>query len=129
MEIKPTYVTWEQAKLFKEKGSNIKVKTFFDLLSNTQINDAPLGNYNLTKQSVSIPEQWQVVEWLRINYGIWISIQIGHDENKVWYNVYLEKIELTYEFEPINNDFDIGGDTPQEAYSAAFDYILNKNLI
>jgi hypothetical protein len=126
-QIQPAYATFEQGKKLKEKGFNVKVISFFDnnILSELTIYN-PINWNSIRPHYYSRPEQWQIVEWLRVNHGIWISIQIGHDKNKVWYNVYLEKIELTHEFEPINNDFDIGGDTPQEAYSAAFDHILNE---
>jgi hypothetical protein len=124
-QIEPAYATFEQGKKLKEKGFDVKCESYF-LEDEIEYSYPRPENWNLKTDTISCPEQWQIVEWLRINHGIWISIQIGHDENKVWYNVYLEKIELTYEFEPINNDFDIGGDTPQEAYSAVFDHILNE---
>jgi hypothetical protein len=128
-EIKPTYATFEQAKWLKEKNWLQRTKmVWLYSLGKQHLREVHLS-LELNDAEYNAPEQWQVVEWLRVNHGIWISIQIGHDENKVWYNVYLEKIELTYEFEPINNNFDIGGDTPQEAYSAAFDYIKDNNLI
>jgi hypothetical protein len=140
-QIQPAYATPEQAKKLKEKGFDLECNSFYNfhkpqinglrgLVTPREHNSGIYQDHNGETEDddliCSAPEQWQIVEWLRINHGIWISIQIGHDENKVWYNVYLEKIELTYEFEPINNDFDIGGDTPQEAYSAAFDHILNE---
>jgi hypothetical protein len=67
------HVTFEQAKLLKEKGFNYKVTKFKDLVTNTEIDNAPLGNYNLTSQSVSIPEQHEVVDWLWETYLIDVS--------------------------------------------------------
>jgi hypothetical protein len=133
-EIKPTYATSEQAKLLKEKKFDVKVKRFFDLISNTEIEDAPLGNYNLTKQSVSIPEQHQVVEWLRVTHGIHIKDnferEYSFEKDKVvstkytcYVNKFIESI-TGYDFKFRTQLFN----SPQEAYSAAFDYIL-KELI
>jgi hypothetical protein len=126
--INPTYISFEQAKKLKEKGFDVEVKTVFKNKDGWEEAIGVPYNYNRFENIQSAPEQWQVVEWLRVNHGIWISIYLGHDQNKIWYNVAIEKIELGSNHEPMNNHFDIDGFTPQEAYSQAFDYILN-NLI
>ena len=140
-EIKPTYVTFEQAEKLKEKRFDVKVNTFFDLLSGNQIDNAPLGNYNLTKQSISIPEQWQVIEWLRVNheievYALRYTFSKGEFVGKKYMFV-VEKYkknfnpdldEYHFEEEPLESSRELNYNSPQEAYSAAFDYILN-NLI
>ncbi|HNT70581.1 MAG TPA: hypothetical protein PKI83_02870, partial [Bacteroidales bacterium] len=76
MEIKPTYVTFEQAKWLKEIG--------FDIYSNVAYNgkgevldESPTYNkeyYMTLKDFIYRPEQWQVVEWLRVKHSIWISV-------------------------------------------------------
>jgi hypothetical protein len=123
--MEPKYITLEQSKWFKEKGFDEKVKRFFDLISNTEIGDASLGNYNLTKQSVSIPEQHVVVEWLRVNHDIWVGVipDVGMD---LIYTYKIYSVEVGVERGLANGN---NYDTPQEAYSAAFDYIKNNNLI
>ena len=120
MKIEPVYVTFEQAELLKEKGFDVKTKKFFDLISSNEINDAPLGDYNLTKQSISIPEQWQVVEWLRVNHGIWVWVKPykdhaadNNDPIQHQMNVYKNGVTVSKQF-----------DSHEEAYSAAFDYVL-----
>ena len=119
--IQPTYVSFEQSKLLKEKG--------FDVITNK------LYHYNgsdfitlITKNSenfgFSAPEQWQVVEWLRVNHGIWVEVHgwtnqpVGDEIWKEYYQSY------------INGDVtDVSiFKTPQEATSEAIDYVLN-NLI
>lgn len=123
--MEPKHITLEQSKWFKEKGFDEKVKRFFDLISNTEIGDASLGNYNLTKQSVSIPEQHQVVDWLRVKHDIWIGVMpdVGMD---LIYTYKIYSVEVGVERGLANGN---NYDTPQEAYSAAFDYIKNNNLI
>ena len=140
-EIKPTYVTFEQAEKLKEKRFDVKVNTFFDLLSGNQIDNAPLGNYNLTKQSISIPEQWQVIEWLRVNHEIEVcALRYTFSKGKFVGKKYMFVVEkykknfnpdldeYHFEEEPLESSRELNYNSPQEAYSAAFDYILN-NLI
>jgi hypothetical protein len=107
---------------------------------------------------ISRPEQHQVLEWLLENDNIWIEITMGKDSNKVWfdYDIFstikprkddeLGEEGVEYEEDPnerflnwdtthdslIDEKFEVftktSHDSPQEAYSAAFDYIL-KELI
>lgn len=84
---------------------------------------------------ISAPEQHQVVEWLRVNHGINVlpieNYTYPNEIKNRWKYQIINKqekdrdifnkkffIEVDYEFQ-----------SPQEAYSAAFDYILNNNLI
>jgi len=135
MNIKSTYVSFEQARLLKEKGFNVSLYNFYyqeneksnPFLSNGMEyesdrdckwdwnssiipypNDAK-GIYH------SAPEQWQVVEWLRLNHGIWVYVTQGY---KWKWNI------ETVENNPRKFYNDGLEDSPQEAYSAAFDHIL-----
>lgn len=135
MEIKPNYVTFQQAKLFKEKGLVAKSDRYWVKMtedSYTEMTDRRLedldsdigigGNLVITKY-----QQWQVVEWLRINHGIWVSPGIITLNGVVkWFPRYFKFANALLE---IPKDIDGNFDTPQEAYSAAFDYIINNNLI
>lgn len=141
----PNYVNKNQAKSLKEKGFDVKVRRFLDLITNQEIDDAPLGNYNLTRQSLSIPEQHQVVEWLLTNHGIFIlvlpqdksAVDFRTDKSKYPHQALffsIIKYEKDCSCKEIINTSDNKGelflhfDTLQEAYSAAFNYVL-KNLI
>jgi len=125
MEIKPNYVTFQQAKLFKEKGLVAKSDRYWVKMtedSYTEMTDRQLedldsdigigGNLVITKY-----QQWQVVEWLGVEKGILVTIRFPF-----------------YGFAIYNKDSYMAGslsdfNSPQEAYSAAFDYIINNNLI
>jgi hypothetical protein len=111
-KIDPQYVRFDTAKLLKEKG-----------FANIQID---YGLNQMLNQS-NPPEQWQVVEWLRVNHGIWVSVNIAMDD-KWYFELYNLKdkrnAEIIIEGENVT-DFH---NSPQEAYSVAFDDILN-NLI
>jgi len=124
-EIKPTYITFEQAKWLKEKGFdescrmliNGAYEPFHLNLIETQYFQ---NNSVLLKDCYSAPEQWQVVEWLRVNHGIWI------------YCKYQKRGKIIFVIEDLQgNNITISPDlnSPQEAYSAAFDYIKDNNLI
>jgi hypothetical protein len=77
----------------------------------------------------SAPEQHVVVEWLRVNHGIWVYVKRGCE---IINNEVFDKFQPIIEFIP-QVKFDIT-DLPtfnslQEAYSVAFDYIKDNNLI
>jgi hypothetical protein len=123
-EIKPHYVDFNTAKLLKEKGFDIDCKMCVE-----DEGERPLpfncGN-TIHKNSLhpyySAPEQWQVIEWLRINHDIWVEVNLPLYNDFRFTIIDVNKkllIKLSDEFY----------DTPQAAYSAAFDYIKENNFI
>ena len=76
MEIKPTYVSFEQAKLLKEKGFNVRLKKVYNILGELWDSHYQyMENSNPDCGAVCVaPEQWVVVEWFRLKHGIWINI-------------------------------------------------------
>jgi hypothetical protein len=135
MEIKPNCVTFQQAKLLKEKGLVAKSDRYWVKMtedSYTEMTDRRLedldsdigigGNLVITKY-----QQWQVVEWLLLKYGIWVGVNPLLN-NKFFYNIIDLKSKSLL---PINSgdESNYNYTSPQEAYSAAFDYIINNNLI
>jgi hypothetical protein len=132
--IEPAYVTFEQAKWLKELGFDVRLKSWFDSegefhILNDEFNSIGWFNRNLPKDECSRPEQWQVVEWLRVNHNIWIEASLIKDFTYTplkifWYG---RIINLNKEEDDIHNTEEFN--TPQEAYSAAFDYIKENNLI
>jgi len=138
-----TYVTFEQAKLLKEKGFDVicKKKCFLDKEDNEVTDEFIFNKYNnhLTEEldviksvwaisTIPRPEQWQVVEWLRINHGIWITVANVYSEYTHW--AFTIGKNGKGQIVPFRQDQDKSDyfKIPQEAYSAAFDYIL-KELI
>ena len=146
MKIKPAYITFEQSKWLKEKGFDAKVQSAF--INKTFIEFEEKSSFDeLTKyldkgtDIVLAPEQWQVVEWLRINHGIWIQVTInvsnfgvkGHINEKFKVEVISQNRNVKFKSlisRTITEDGVLAPhNSPQEAYSAAFDYILTNNLI
>jgi hypothetical protein len=147
-EMKPTYVTFEQAKWLKEKGLNdhfyhrqgedstrwVSCKYCYDPLDESKTLQLWSDNIeSSTKERlerlISAPEQHQVVEWLRVNHGIWVSVGVGNLFHGDKFFILIKKYNIDrWELTPLDNERHSPYDTPQQAYSAAFDYILN-NLI
>jgi hypothetical protein len=134
MKIKPTYTTLKQSKVLKEKGFDEECRMCVE-----DGDDRPLPfdcGRELHKNSLhpyySAPEQWVVVEWLRINHDIWVlpEWQCGRKNwifNIEKLNSYDETIEIQKNYYKELGEEEYN--SPQEAYSAAFDYILTNNLM
>ena len=118
--IEPKYVTFEQAK-YLDYPFLTETGYSFDK------NIIQRKGYIATNGWINRPEQWQVCEWLRVNHGIWVSPGIITLNGVVkWFPRYFKFASTLLE---ISEDIDGNFDTPQEAYSAAFDYIKDNNLI
>jgi len=140
MRIEPHYVTFEQAKLLNEKGFNEECVRFY-VKSNSKIfgidehgryypiKNKPkelwvVGNVAVqnVKNIILAPEQWQVVEWLRVNHNLFITTDVQFKKDVVSYWWIIKggrKINLNSK---LVNKYN----SPQEATSAAFDYVLKK---
>ena len=122
MNIEPHYVDFNTAKLLKEKGFDLPVSVVYKNKDGWEEVIGVPYNYNYFENIQSAPEQWQVVEWLRVNHSIWVqpSFSRRQDYTIRWeYNIYDLKVK--------NKMWcDVGYDSPQKAYAAAFDYILTK---
>jgi hypothetical protein len=93
-------------------------------------------------ETYSAPEQHQVVEWLRVNHKLHLLLDYSHDHNKYSCKVFDQfhadelrkrnprsegRFPYPYQSNCLRHYYNYG--SPQEAYSAAFDYIKNNNLI
>lgn len=123
MNIQPTYVTFEQAKLLKEKGMIVSCGAYQIEEGNRLIDwRYTPATFKLTPHFLPAPEQWQVVEWLRIKHNIWIEAMKSYGVN----GIYKYCIDTSNKFQLVETEYKFK--SPQEAYSAAFDYVL-KELI
>jgi hypothetical protein len=132
MKIKPAYTTLKQSKLLKEKGFDEECRMCVE-----DGDDRPLPfdcGRELHKNSLhpyySAPEQWVVVEWLRVNHGIWVDVGVGNLFHKCKFYILIKTYNVDrWDLTSLDNKTHSPYDSPQEAYSAAFDYILTNNLI
>ena len=136
-KIEPTYVTFEQSKWLKEKGFDEECNMFYTKPNSKMFGVDEHGRYypikskpkelwivgnvvTLNLKNVFLaPEQHQVIEWLRVNHGIWIY---SYNNGNSWIGSIQKTNGSIVRIIPANVN-------PQEAYSAAFDYIKEKELI
>ena len=128
MKIEPTYATLAQAKLLKQKGFSESCLYWYgeeDAWGQKSILKIPISlhthkNSKAPNNTFSAPEHWMVVEWLRLEHSIWVSVQIAPNKkpDMFWYRINTLKDMYTGK----------NLDSPQAAYSAAFDYTLNNLL-
>lgn len=148
MNIEPTYVTFQQAKLLKEKGFDIYTPNAY--INGIFITPEEPQNWNKTKwvftkegfecfgckldnikyfEGFCAPEQWIVIEWLLLNRRIDIIIKYPESNtnkvegiNSVYYD--LEIYRLSGGDAHKLYKFIEVSDKKQKAYSAAIDYVL-----
>ena len=129
MKIEPTYVTFEQSKLLRQKGFNEETVAFWNNSEGrVWFNEytSSSKNSDCVAYCYSAPEQWLAAEWLRVNHGVWIVVNIGIPYGKLgMYYSNVIKFGTKNHKSKFRSEF---YNSPQEAYSAAFDYVLN-NLI
>lgn len=113
-----TPVSFPLARLLKDKKFDEPCISFYDLVSNQQINNAPLGNYNLTKQSVSIPTIIDVVMWFYEKHKIWISVDPDNDTDTWFHTITHNKSETVF-----GNYSSL-----TEAYEKGIEHILNEMI-
>ena len=123
---KEDYVSYEVAKLLKEKGFNIPIHTFYNPRKSTMMvkYDPCLIDRNVGV-AVSAPTHQMAIKWLREVHNIYIEITMdipyNFDKGHVFrYSIYDENIDLLHE----EDDFQ----TYEEAVEAAIRYSL-ENLI
>jgi hypothetical protein len=80
-----------------------------------ELDQLPLTNHHI------ITEFAHLREWLRVNHGIWVFVAREPETGVYYPNIDVNKGDKYFD------KFD-DYDSPKEAYSAAFDYIL-KELI
>jgi len=153
-----THVTFEQAKLLRSKDFKMLTNHFYSQSGKLFPRTVESGNepvefeaddfyenfntilrYEIerTYQTVfSAPEQYQVLEWLRIFHGIWINVSPVFQFNEGRED-YLDMKGYQYYITVItNNKYDTdktkaattNEETPSKAYEKAIDYVL-LNLI
>ncbi len=141
-----THVTSEQAKWLKEIGFDEVCEDAYLILENGDVipyNEFGLKlDWNKHKSSidykrtfVSRPEKHKVVEWLRVNRNIDLQPICNYGQLGRTYRMGIIFINKEGEVDtvflrPIDTPFKfIEFNSPQEAYSEAFDYIKENNLI
>ena len=119
-QIEPTYATFEFSKWLKEKEFGLPTLNWYHRETKKFNTNDLLFSMNKLTDNYSAPEQWQVVEWLRVNHGIWVYVKLGFGHEFV-----IQKTAVPFEIIYTDGTFK----SPMEAYSAAFEHIKEYNLI
>jgi hypothetical protein len=120
MEITEDYVSFEVAKLLKEKGFDVECNTYF--ISDDEIAAIPIKrDFNNHGIYLSAPTLQMVMKWLREVHGLFISIgNDGIDYNWQIINV-KDRTNKTYLTEPY-----AGYGTYEKAVEGAIKYCLTN---
>jgi len=129
--IEPHYVSYDFAKFLKSKGFNVFCRqAFYGDVEDEEIeNNEPTttgDDFILGEYDCYAPEHWEVVDWLYKNYGIWVQTTWVKDNT---FRCGVIDTDNKTEFIIRTKDEQLYHKTPEEAYSAAFDYIKTKGLI
>lgn len=120
-EIKEAYVSFETAKLMKEKGFNENCYTCY-VIDEIKHYDYRSKNNELIDGVISAPTQQMAMRWLREVYYRYINIMPQWLPRGYWFSI--EKLDRGYTVDRK----DIYNKTYEEAVEAAIKYCL-KNLI
>lgn len=124
----PKYVTYNVAKLLKEKGFDLPCIYFWFEKGNISKPSRKQFqipfNWNNFESGMrrSAPLQSDVVDWLLEKHGIWVSVDTNSTRKWLWR---INQIELDSFIQ--NDDFNEDYfNSPKEAYESAFKYTLTE---
>jgi hypothetical protein len=126
------YVDFPIAKLLKEIGFNERCLYGYDSFGDVVSNKEPL-NWNESKILFSRPEIWEVVEFLKTKYGIWVHVEC-ESSGLVWFPKVNICSDESWKNEEIRDVvYLVNGKlktkwfkSDQKAYNAAFKHILEE---
>ncbi len=130
-------ITFETAKLAKEKGFNNitthaynlkgELGNYYDVVGELPFDDDLTDNIDYDRLRFAAPNQSVLQKWLREKHNFHIEISLGHDENEIWYDFHIYKIEKT-----LNHDILSASESGLNSYEEALEIglleILSKFL-
>lgn len=140
-DIYDSHCSFEVSKLLKEKGFKVLIRGVYTHYLITQKSDNPSfcmekneievsGDYIINDgpgdlscdhyYQCSRPTHQLAMEWIRVNFGIWINIEPDIENNRCWFRIVSEKYT--------GDGNDKFYNSPQEATEAALLFTL-QNLI
>jgi hypothetical protein len=126
------YITYEQAKWLDKIGYKNGSTICYDIQGNPTVPYYGTKFYNGENNGDGVyeaPEQHHVVDWLLEKHNIWINVSIDIKRN-FYYQCNNLALGLNINNYPENmSKPNERFQSPQEAYSASFDYIKDNNLI
>jgi len=125
--IEEAYVSFETAKLLKEKGFNEKVSRWY-VANSPQEGIVTIG-FGDKQLYINAPTQQIAMKWLREVHNLFIEPRAGETDGKTWYDFDIIPInERKIAWNHYNNLPFVECDSYEEACEAAIKYCL-ENLI
>lgn len=126
------YVSFNIAKLLKEKGFNVYVRSFYDADDMPAQHNEALWDWNLNKENYrfSAPTLQIAMKWLREVHHYYIQVMLDSWAlgSHTGYYVVIQKTDSDFEMMLHDVRERVFYDTPEEAAEDAIMYIL-ENLI
>jgi hypothetical protein len=119
--MEPKYIDLDRDKWLKEMGFDKWLDTYSEknhMLSGWLENDLYIDEVELPIELINS----LIVEWLRVNHGIWVCVD--KEEGSTYWKFNIRLLQLKgHKYGGFGGEFN----SPQEAYSAAFDYIKDNS--
>lgn len=112
-DIYQSYCTPELIKLLEEKGCTITETIITDFI---EPKDSSGGSTEVKGISQAL-----AIEWIRVNFGIWITFRRG-GLDPLWYDFFITNSDNIMYYEEDDKSYK----TPQEATEAALSFVLTK---
>lgn len=115
------YIDFDREKWLKEMGFDKWLDTYSEknhMLSGWLENDLYIDEVELPIELINS----LIVEWLRVNHGIWVCVDKKEGSTYWKFNIRLLQLK-GHKYGGFGGEFN----SPQEAYSAAFDYIKDNS--
>ena len=84
--IKEAYVSFEVAKLLKEKGFNEPIRCWYDNFQDFHEEGVRMSNSDCLPPTIMCPTQAMAMAWLRKVHNIFIEPRAGETDGKTWYD-------------------------------------------
>lgn len=131
-DIQEGYCSFEVSKLLKEKGFWVQThdKCWVKTLDDEIIYNGNKEQHHRAKQWIMHPTHALAIEWIRVNFGIWIYIGCKEKEDgsgDVWYIPCGRNLPIKKSGQFIIDTIPyLPRETPQEATEAALLFTLKK---
>lgn len=135
-DIHESYCSFDVSKLLKSKGAQLNTHIMYDysmyyyIHSKSEKDKKETYTYdwfNSFNNMLSAPTHALALEWIRVNFEIFISISVDTIFNKNSYCIHIyKKIGDNFDHHAIDNKLFGPYNLPKDAYDAALKYTLKK---
>lgn len=91
------YVSFEVARLLKEKGFNEPIRCWYDNFQDFHEEGVRMSNTDCLPPTIMCPTHQMAIKWLREKYNIYISIQPDFPSDKDYKMCWCWSVSILYE--------------------------------